>query len=159
MIPKAVAATTPTFRLRLFIMFTLISYIQVSDESRKRLIPGTGIVASMPVLEQDHLPDFIDRQVLFPWRHDRGPRESFVRQSDPALGHAPENERFLQLGNRSRIGEVRRNRVECEGVQAATVQVVAVAEVTVLEENLATLSNILQITLVLVVPGIGIRLH
>src|SRR5512146_1280495 len=97
-------------------MFTLISYIQVSDEFRMRLIPGTGVVTRMPIFEQNHLPDFIDCQVLFPWRHNGGPGESFVGQADSALRHPPENERFLELGNRPRIGEVRRNGIERERV-------------------------------------------
>src|SRR5688572_17337485 len=96
MIPKAVAATTPAFPLELFIMFTLISiYIDPGYESLRRLVPGTGVVARVPILEQDHLPDFIDRQVLFPRRHHRRPWKAFVRQSDAALGHAPEDECLL----------------------------------------------------------------
>src|SRR5678815_2124360 len=88
-------------------------YIQVMKLFR-RLIPGTGIVSRVPVLEQNHLPDFIDRQVLLPGRHDRSPGEAFVGQSDSTLRHTPEDECFLELGNRSRIREVCRDRVERE---------------------------------------------
>src|SRR2546425_7787472 len=90
----------------------------------------------MPVFEQDDLPDLIDRQVLFPRRHDRGPWEGFARETDSALRHPPEHEGLLELRDRPGVGEVRGNRVEGKGKHAPAVQIIAVAEVAVLEEDL-----------------------
>ncbi len=44
-------------------------------------------------------------------------------------------------------------------MQSSSIEVVTVAEVAILEENLSALSDILQIALVLFVPRIGIGFH
>src|SRR5437016_6868838 len=90
----------------------------------------------MPVFEQDDFPNLIDRQVLFPRRHDRGPWEGFTRKADSTLRDAPEHEGLLELRDRPGVREVRRNRVEGKGKHAPAVQIIAVAEVAVLEEDL-----------------------
>ena len=97
--------------------------------------------------------------MLLPGRHDRGPREPFTRETDSTLRHSPEDKRFLQLRDRPGIGEIRRNRIERKRMQPAPVQVVAVAEVAILEENLATFPHVFQIAFRFWVPRIGILLH
>ena len=55
----------------------------------------------------------------------------------PPLRHPPEHKRFLQLRNRARIREISRNGVKGIRPQPPAVQIIAMAEVAVLEENLA----------------------
>ena len=104
----------------------------------------------MPIFKQNHLPDFVGREMLLPRRHHGGPWEAFVRQTDSTLSDPPEDKRFLQLGNRTRVREVGRDGIEGKRVQPAPVQVIPMAEMTILEEDLATLSDIFQIPLL---PG------
>lgn len=125
----------------------------------RRLIPGSGIVTGVPILKQNHFPDFIDSQVLLPGRHDGGPGEPFIRQSNSTLGNTPEDERFLQLCDRTWIGKVCRNWIERKSVQSSAIQIISMAEVAILEKDLASLSHVLQIPCILVVPWIGVRLH
>src|SRR6185295_16561810 len=113
----------------------------------------------VPIFKQDNFPDFVHSQMLFPWWHDRGPRESFIRQADSTFGHTPEDECFLQLRNGTRISKVRRNWIERKGMEAPTVQVIPVTEVAVLVEDLSTFTYILEVPLSVLVPGIGIGLH
>src|SRR4029077_7925024 len=60
---------------------------------------------------------------------------------------------------RTRISKVRRNRIEREGMETASVQVIAMAEVAVLVEDLSPLTHILEVPLSILIPGVGIRLH
>src|SRR6185295_2888415 len=97
-IPKAVMSRPPAFRLNEFFMASLFPCVvnsMLAVMSRERLVPGPGIVPSVPIFKQNNFPDFVHSQMLFPWRHDRGPREPFIRQTDSTLGHPPEDERFL----------------------------------------------------------------
>src|SRR2546422_1838562 len=103
------------------------------------LIPCPRIIAGVPVFKQDHFPDLVGRQMLLPRRHHGRPWERLTRQSDPALGDAPEHEGLLKLGQRSGIGEVGRNRVERERVQPPAVEIIPVTEMAVLEEDLSPL--------------------
>ena len=97
----------------------------------------------MPVFEQDHLPDLVGREMLFPRRHHGGPGERFTRQSDSSLGHSPEDKSLLKLRNGAGVSEIRRNRIERKGKHPTPVQIVAVTEVAVLEEDLAPFADIL----------------
>src|SRR5207249_6590170 len=99
----------------------------------------------MPIFEKDDLPNLIDRQVLFPRRHDRGPWEAFTGKPDSTLRHTPEHEGLLELRDGPGVREVRRNRVEGKGKHASAVEIIAVAEVAVLEENLAAFPNVLHV--------------
>ena len=113
----------------------------------------------MPVFEQDDLPDFICGQVLFPRWHNGCPRESFIRKTNSSLSDAPEDKCFLELRNRPRVGKVRRNRIERERVKSTAVQVVTVAEVTVLKEDFSTFTNLLQVAFSLLIPGVRVGGH
>src|ERR1051325_2853760 len=123
------------------------------------LVPGSGVIACVPIFKQDNFPDFVNSQMLFPWWHNRCPGETFVRQADSALGHSPENERFLQLRDSTRIGKVCRDRIESEGMETAAIQIVAMTEVTVLVEDLSPFTDVLEVPLSILIPRISIWLH
>src|SRR5439155_14411117 len=106
------------------------------------LIPRSWIVAGMPVFEQDHLPNLIGREMLLPRRHHGGPGERFTRQSDSSLRHPPEHKGFLKLRDGARIREIRGNWIERKGKHPAAVQIVAVTPMAILEEDLATFTDI-----------------
>src|SRR5947208_9325493 len=155
--PKAMATVPITTPLRL--MRERKAFIADPLQLKllpKTLIPRSWIVAGMPVFEQDHLPDLVGREMLFPRRHHGGPGERFTRQSDSSLRHPPEHKGFLKLRDCARIREIRRDRIECKGKHPAAVQIVAVTPMAILEEDLAAFTDILQIRRRLLVPRIPV---
>ena len=82
--------------------------------------------------------------MLLPGGHHRGPGEAFVWQTDSTLGHTPEDERLLKLRNCTGIGKVRWDWIEGEGVETSTVQIIPMAEMTILVEDLSTLTHLAE---------------
>src|SRR5205823_992597 len=144
--PKAMATVPITTPLRL--MRERKAFIADPLQLKllpKTLIPRSWIVAGMPVFEQDHLPDLVRREVLLPRRHHGGPGERFTWQSDSSLRHPPEHKGLLKLRDGPRICKIRRNRVKRKSKHHAAIQAVAMAPMTILEEDLAPFTDILQI--------------
>src|SRR5690606_12448729 len=102
------------------------------------LIPGPRVISCMPIFEHDDFPDLINCQVLLPWRHHRGPRKTFTRQTDSAFGYPPKYKSLLQLSDGSGIREVCRNRVKGKCPQTTAVQIIPVTKVAILKKYFPT---------------------
>src|SRR5881397_2500974 len=92
-----------------------------------RFLPSPRPLTRRVVEIYDDLPDLLLGQSILPGRHDRVPGGRLLRKPGPALRDAPEEVRLLQHGDRSRVLEVRRRRVEAVREVALSVEVVAVA--------------------------------
>src|SRR5882724_1426893 len=88
-------------------------------------LPATRLLAGRLVQIDDDLPDLLLGQPVFPRRHHRVPRRRLLRQTRPALGDPPEEERLLEHRDRAGILEVGGRRVEARGEVALAVEVVA----------------------------------
>ena len=74
--------------------------------------PGPRRLMRPIVLAHDNFPDPFVGKFDFPARHRRLPWHPFDREADAALLDAPEEITFLEHGDRRRIGEVGRGRIE-----------------------------------------------
>src|SRR3954469_7125096 len=83
------------------------------------------------VLAHDNLPDPFVREFHFPAWHRGFPWHPFDREADAAFLNAPEEIAFLEHGDRCRIGEVGRGRIESPSCRTFAVEVSAMAGGTI----------------------------
>src|SRR5207302_3531688 len=107
-------------------------------------LPAAGVLAGRVVEVQDHLPDPGLIQAVLPGRHRRAPGPRFLRQPRAPLGDAPEEVGLLEHGDRPRVLEVGRRRIERGREAAVPVQVVAVAVDAVPDVDLAPGGDLLR---------------
>src|SRR4029078_1706903 len=83
------------------------------------------------ILAHDDLPDPLVREFHFPAWHRGFPRHPFDGETDAAFLDPPEEIAFLEHGDRGRIGEVGRGRIESSSCRPLAVQVSPLAGGTI----------------------------
>src|SRR6266567_6997625 len=96
------------------------------------LLPGPRLPPRLPIDIDDHGPDLLVREEVFPLGHRGVPGRGFARQAGAAFRHAPEDEALRQLRDGAVVLEVRGQRIETRREMTQPVQVIAVTRQAVL---------------------------